>query len=146
MKLHLKTMLVGSMVFGLAGYVAYAENVTVSTFYPSPYGSYQDLQVTQTLTAVTGNITTLNVAGNSVLTGTLGVTGTTQHTGRVGIGQAPPAVDILGVTGNTTFTGSVSAASAAVTGNLSLNLRDGAGQAGNLQVDCDGAGCYAVYA
>ena len=37
-------------VLALVGYSAYAENITVSTYYPSPYGSYQDLEVTGTLT------------------------------------------------------------------------------------------------
>lgn len=45
MRPNLKTFAV-TLVIGLAAYAAYAETVTVSTYYPSPYGSYQNLDST----------------------------------------------------------------------------------------------------
>jgi hypothetical protein len=53
MKSQFKTI-AAVLVLGMAGYAAYAETVTVSTFYPSPYGSYTTLDLV-TLQGVGGN-------------------------------------------------------------------------------------------
>jgi hypothetical protein len=74
---NLKTILTLTLL-GLAAYAAYAETISISTYYPSPYGSYQNLAVTSTLNA--GTITT---------------------TGNVGIGTTSPGVP-LDVSGPTT--------------------------------------------
>ena len=74
MQKRLRGMILG-VVMSFAAYAAYAENITVSTFYPSPFGSYQSL----TTTNVTNLATT---AGNVVIgaagagTSKLDVTGT----------------------------------------------------------------------
>ena len=64
MKHSLKVIVV-ALAMGLAAYTAYAENVTISTYYPSPYGSYQTLE-TNTLqgAAGTGNVAMVPTGGN----------------------------------------------------------------------------------
>jgi hypothetical protein len=44
MKQNLKLILTLTLL-GLAAYAAYAETITITSYYPSPYGSYQDLYV-----------------------------------------------------------------------------------------------------
>ena len=56
MSAHFKTMF-GVAVLGLAAYAAYAESITLTSYYPSPYGSYQNLDVT-------GSLTTASLAVN----------------------------------------------------------------------------------
>jgi len=57
MKLNLKTT-AAVLAIGMVAYAAYAENVTVSTYYPSPYGSYQTLETTAAASFATasGNV------------------------------------------------------------------------------------------
>lgn len=152
MKMNLKVF-AGLLALGFAGYTAYAENVAISTYYPSPYGTYQNLDVTADahFATASGNVgigtaspgSKLTVNGTSSLQGNTTVSGTfstTQGTnlatasGNVGIGTASPGYD-LEVSGNTYVSGN-------------LRLRDGGGNQGNLQITCSGGNCYAqaVYA
>ena len=64
MKLNLKTLSVITALPFVAC-AAYAETVTISTYYPSPYGSYQTLE-TNTLqgAAGTGNVAMVPTGGN----------------------------------------------------------------------------------
>jgi len=64
MKLNMRAVFV-VFVLSSAAYTAYAENVTISTYYPSPYGSYQTLE-TNTLqgAAGTGNVAMVPTGGN----------------------------------------------------------------------------------
>ena len=57
MKLNAKTT-AALLATSLIAYAAYAENVTVSTFYPSPYGNYQTLETTAAASFATasGNV------------------------------------------------------------------------------------------
>ncbi len=93
-----------------AAYVCYAETVTVSTFYPSPFGSYQDLTVTRnaSLATTSGNVgigntnpgAKLDVTGNLLLSGsrsTIFTTGdnTTTHRGGIQIVTYNNGVDMV---------------------------------------------------
>src|SRR3990167_2631618 len=111
MKTNIK-IFIGVIALVFVAYRAYAENVAVSTFYPSPFGSYQDLTVTNVLTTATENVQTLNVGGVSTFTGTA------RHNGNVGIGTAPTG-NALEVSGNTNVTGSATAGSVS-TGTATL--------------------------
>lgn len=64
MKTQFKTIL-ALVTLGMVGYAAYAENITISTFYPSPYGSYQTLETTTLQgTGGTGNVWMAPTGGN----------------------------------------------------------------------------------
>lgn len=77
----------------LSSQTALAEDVNVSTFYPSPYGNYQELETTSdtSLATVSGNvgIGTTTPAGKLQVTGTGTVLFNT--TGNVGIGTVTPS-------------------------------------------------------
>ena len=122
MQKRLRGMVLG-VAMSFAAYGAYAETVTVSTYYPSPFGAYQTL--TSGVLDSTGQ-THLATGGGGVRIGnTANVTGTNR----------------LQVDGNTLLSGT-----ATVTGNL--NLTSG-GNNGNLAIaSCNGTVCYAqaVYA
>jgi hypothetical protein len=77
MKAHFRTIAL-VLALGAAAYAAYAETVTISTYYPSPYGSYQQLDTT--------NLTSLATAGGNVLMVGGG--------GNVGIGTNNPAAKL----------------------------------------------------
>ena len=112
------------IAMSFAAYAAYADNVTVSTYYPSPFGSYQKLTTTDD--------TNLATAGGSVM---------------IGAGAATEKLDVNGnarIGGDATVTGTATMANATVTGNL--NLKDASSNTGDLQVSCTGTACYAVYA
>jgi hypothetical protein len=144
MGFKLKT-LAGLAALGFAAYAAYADNVQISTYYPSPYGSYATLNVTTGLqvgagalganalavtgtTALTGNTT---ITGNSIVTGTSSVTGNTTLSGTATIGASAPAGTKLTVSnGNANIQGT-------------LNLTYG-GQNGTLQATCSAGTCYAM--
>ena len=186
MKLNLRTMLVGMAVFGLAGYAAYAENVTVSTFYPSPFGSYQTLE-TVTLTA-TGN-SNLATLGGSVGIGTAGPGNALHVVGNQGdtqiyvdSSQPESGIELRNSTVPTRWQLGLEALPNNITagaffiqnqvngdvdfsiepnGNVGIGvnppatrldvagrirMQDAGGNPGILQVSCDGANCYAVYA
>src|SRR6185436_13317225 len=51
----------------LSAFFAYADTVTVSTYYPSPYGSYKDLEVNNDLT-VEGMLTAQDMKVQKTLT------------------------------------------------------------------------------
>ncbi len=74
MKTNIKILVI-VLLLGSAAYAAFAENVTISTFYPSPYGSYQTLE-TNTLqgAAGTGNMNLVPTGGN-IAVGTAAVPG-----------------------------------------------------------------------
>ncbi len=108
-----------AVAMSFAAYAAYAENITVSTYYPSPFGSYT------TLTATTMTAGVLDSTGQTHLaTGGGGV--------RIGSAADAAAGNELDVTGD-----------ARISGNLNLTA---GGQSGNLQVSCSAGNCYAVYA
>lgn len=127
-------MLAIAMVF--AGYTAYAESITVSTYYPSPYGSYQKLDTTSDTHLATGS-------------GGLMIGSTANTTSKLEVRGATTLVGNTAVTGNATVTNGLGAASLSATGDVTvggnLNLKSG-GLSGNLQVNCNGTNCYAVYA
>ena len=169
MKPNLKT-LAAILALGLIGYAAYAENVTISTFYPSPYGSYQTLETTGATTLATGAATTvligtntappsgvkMHVQGGAIGTATAGgptayMEGTDSearfgaslsNVAPVWIGnkQHPDTLVVNGTSQNVIITGS-----AQVTN--SLTLKDTAtpnNNTGVLQTICSGGNCYAV--
>ena len=70
MKPNLKT-LAAVLTLGLAAYAAYAENITISTYYPSPYGNYQELETTS-------NVRLASTGGNVGIGLGAGVNGTTK--------------------------------------------------------------------
>ena len=116
-----------AVAMSFAAYAAYAENITVSTYYPSPYGSYQVLDSSGQTHLATG-------AGVGV------AIGSTTNAG-AGFG--------LDVTGNTRVTGASTMANATVTGKTTtgtLELTGSPGGTGILQASCAGGNCYAVYA
>ncbi|GEM_PF-3282231 len=82
--------------------IGFSENLVVTTYYPSPYGSYQELRVNQmSIGSAYTNPTT-----NPLTNGYLFVEG------RVGIGKITPTVplDVVGdvlITGNLTVTGNI---------------------------------------
>jgi hypothetical protein len=57
MKTKIMTVILGAVLV-FATHAVYAENVTISTYYPSPYGSYQTLEVTGStyLATASGNV------------------------------------------------------------------------------------------
>jgi hypothetical protein len=77
-----------TLALGFAAYTAYAENVTISTYYPSPYGNYQNLDTT--------NTTNLATAGGNVLMAMGG--------GNVGIGTATPGAKLHAVSASAEMT------------------------------------------
>lgn len=97
MKSTIKLLIAAGAVCYMA-YGAYAENVQISTFYPSPFGDYQNLTVRGTLTsstlinAVTLNATTVNA---TTVNGTT-VNGTSaDFTGTVDAGNFSKNGDVL---------------------------------------------------
>lgn len=159
MKNKLFSFLLGLSVLFVA-YQAWAATVDISTYYPSPFGSYTQLD-TVTLN-VTGNAT---VTGNTTVTGNLAVTGTSTVGGDSGV------TGNLWVNGNVTTPGTVSATAAVQTqgsvlvgtfGAPTINLNGAAGtvtvggmtirgastNAGDLQVVSSSGRyyCHAVYA
>ena len=77
---------VAIFVLGFVAYAAYAETVTISTYYPSPYGSYQTLETNTLQGTLGGSINMVPTAGNIAI-GTaaapaakLHVVGTSQNT------------------------------------------------------------------
>ena len=115
-----------------AAYAAYAENITVSTYYPSPYGNYVTLDSTGQTHLAAGA-----AAGTGVAIGY--PVGT-----NVGAGLR---LDLSGgtrVAGSITVTGASAVTGASTTG--SLILTGSPGGSGTLQASCSGGACYAVYA
>ena len=177
MRSKLKVIMI-VLALGLAAYAAYAETVTISTYYPSPYGSYQTLE-TNTLqgAAGTGNIAIVPTGGNVVIGAATpeawakldvhmpannGV-----HVFATGLGglllgyngsniQGRTSTDVNGdlalqsFGGNVGIGGNPGAYKLDVSGTANiqgtLRIRDSTGNAGVLQVSCDGTNCYPVYA
>ena len=115
MKFNFKT-LIGVVVFGLAAYAAYAETVTISTFYPSPFGNYQDLETTRN--------TWLSSAGGA------GVTG-------IGLANNVTPISRLQVNGTATIGGGAAANS---NGNIQIIPVGVAPNAGRITFGGAGAG------
>lgn len=138
-------VLLGAVGLCLAAYTANAENVQISTFYPSPYGSYQSLDVTGTATLAATNINgAVNITGTTAITGNTTITGTTTING----GNAAITGNTT-MTGNTTVTGSLGvggAPSAKLDVVGRIRLQDSGGNSGLLSVSCDGTNCWPVYA
>jgi hypothetical protein len=106
--------------------LAEEEKLTITTYYPSPIGVYQDLQ-----------------------TARLAV-GDVNRNGSLDESDLPASQDDLNVAGNVTVNNGVtigSGASSAVrlTVNGQIRVCDRNGNCGPLQVDCAGGSCYAVY-
>ena len=112
--------LILAVAMSFAAYAAYAENVTVSTYYPSPFGSYQSLTTTGVTNLATG-------AGNVV------------------IGAAGAGTQKLSVTGNAAVSGAITGASVTTTGTVTAGTTFNVGTK-QVMLDCSGAACYAVYA
>ena len=168
----------------MIAFAAYADNVSISTYYPSPYGSYQNLTTTtDTYLATTsgkvgigttspgakldigagaaprgGNTDLLIGTGGNVpqielyhtsKSSAISYDGATlnfytnggswvqgmviDNSGNVGIGTTNPGVYKLNVAGTANIDGTI-------------RIKDAAGNAGTLQVDCSTGNCYAVYA
>ena len=162
------------VALGLFGYAAYAENITISTFYPSPYGSYQTLETTGTTTLATGATTALLVGTNTAAANNVklsvqgGAIGTSDAVGGNGNGAAYMEATgsearygaLLSTTmpvwiGNSTAPSQliVSSAAVAVAGNFSvlngtMTVKDtasgGSLATGILQTVCSSGNCYAV--
>ena len=65
MQKRLRGLVLGVAIMFVA-YAAYADNVSVSTYYPSPYGSYQQMDVTSnTHLATTSGGVMIGAAGNA---------------------------------------------------------------------------------
>ena len=87
--------LVGALL--LMAYMAYADTVTVSTFYPSPFGDYTTLNAA-TFTATASTLTNATVTNTFI---TNGATNLATAGGAVGIGTAAAADRTLQVVGET---------------------------------------------
>ncbi len=162
MNSNLKTI-TAVLALALVGYAAYAENVTISTFYPSPYGSYQSLETTgNTRLATAGDVvlvgTTVNPPGGVKMTVQGGAINTSDTVGGPSAYmQGGAAAAIFGALdarpvhiGNTEGTstlvldgGNVSIPGR-ITGALRLEDSDTPAQTGALQVDCSTGPCYAL--
>ena len=105
-----------AVAMSFAAYAAYAESVTVSTFYPSPFGSYQSLTTTGVTNLATGAV------------------------GNVVIGTSGAGVSKLDVTGNTRVAGNLT-----VTGSLTMTAGGATGIL-QVACDGTTSKCYAVYA
>ena len=123
-----------TVAMSFAAYGAYAENITVSTFYPSPFGSYQTLDSSGQTHLATGGAATVGVrigsAVNAVAGTALDVTGPTHITN---------AGTALTVTGNAVASGSVTGGTLALNGGAAVNT-------GVTQFSCAAGLCYATYA
>lgn len=74
---------------------AFSENISITTYYPSPYGSYQELRVNQ-MSVGSGYAATALANGNLLIQG------------QVGIGTITPGVYKVQVIGNVDIQGNVS--------------------------------------
>ncbi len=74
--------LVFTFVLVFAAFVCYAENVTVSTYYPSPYGSYQNLDTTGNTNLATTLGSKVDIGAASLDTFKVNVAGDVSITGR----------------------------------------------------------------
>lgn len=127
MKKKFRALLLAA-AFSFAAYGAYAGNLTVSTYYPSPYGSYVGLDSSGQTHLATGAGVGVRIGNTANVTGgnRLQVDGTTLLSGNTSI------------TGNATITGRTTTGSLELTGSP--------GGTGVLQASCTGGSCYAVYA
>ena len=98
-------------------YAAYADTITLSTFYPSPYGSYQNLDTTSTT-----YLATSGAAGTGV---GIGVASGTSLLGRLHVG------------GSGYFTGNLESTNAVLTSDTPLTIGAGASNTiiANLNAD-----------
>ncbi len=150
------------VVLGIAvtfmAYQAWAENITISTYYPSPYGSYTQLDAVTTLnvgttgapsivmTGATGNLVANgSVSGSSLSAGAGAITGGSVNvTGAVQGGSVTTAGAVQG--GSVTTAGAVTGASLVTNG---MTIRGVSANVGELQVVLGADGKYyakAVYA
>lgn len=138
----------GALAF--AAYTAYAEQVTISTYYPSPYGSYVTLTTTTGATFATSS-GVVGIGPSAATSHMLNVAGGANITGASSFGNTLSVGSTLTVTGASTLN-SASVTNGLAVGGLTstsaagLQLNDGA-TSGLFQFDCDGSNnCYAVYA
>ena len=127
-----------AVAMSFAAYGAYAENVSVSTYYPSQYGSYTYLTATRLDTTGETRLATDNVSG-------VCIGGTMPGACAAGSAYA------LGVKRDAFFSQDVEV-SQSVTVGQNLILTDGGGNQGPLQFKCfekipgDGVKCWVTYA
>ncbi len=149
MKAKLYGWVLGVSVLFVSG-VAWSEEVRISTYYPSPYGSYTQLDAvtinstgvinvgaggvpTITLTAASGAITATSLAATGAVSGA-----TVSATGAINGATVTAAGAVSGAT--VTATGAVTGSSL-VTGGMTI--RDTACGAGCLKVQSVGGEYYA---
>ena len=103
MRSSLKTYAIVALLLGTLGY-ALAEEVTLTTYYPSPRGVYNQLLAT----SMTAQTITLTPPGNLSVSGSLavgpgaslGTPGAAAFTGHVGIGTTAPGEAQLEIKGS----------------------------------------------
>ncbi len=141
----------------LMAYQAWAEDIAISTYYPSPYGSYTTLDATNTLnvgpngaptivmTGATGTVTASGaVSAASLSAGTTITGGSLSVSGAVN-GDSVTAANAVSAGSSVTAGGAVSGTSLVTNG---MTIRGASTGAGELQVATNGGKyyCYAVYA
>lgn len=97
------------------------EKLTITTYYPSPVGVYQELQTSKL------------------------AVGDVNNDGSIGAGDLSTVADDNAAVAGSLTVGNSAGSAVRLTVNGQIRACDSGGQCGNLAVDCDGTNCWAVY-